>query len=169
MVVFFVLPITRVITCNKNDLRPQSNGTTYVYDFPEMFRQSLIKMWRQYYTSLVNVKSASSNDENYISINNHSQNNFLEESSGQLNCTLESNDSMNGLEKDTSLSAVEKFKIELNKLIQSNFFSYVELTIDSKSGNLIEKVYLNFKFNFFLIFLLFCFKRIVYREKMILV
>ena len=26
----------------------QSNGTTYVYDFPEMFRQGLIKIWRQY-------------------------------------------------------------------------------------------------------------------------
>ena len=27
----------------------QSNGTTYVYDFPEMFRQALIKAWKHYY------------------------------------------------------------------------------------------------------------------------
>ncbi|XP_041352027.1 acetyl-CoA carboxylase-like isoform X1 [Gigantopelta aegis] len=26
----------------------QSQGTTYVYDFPEMFRQALIKMWKEY-------------------------------------------------------------------------------------------------------------------------
>ena len=27
----------------------QKAGTTYVYDFPEMFRQALVKMWRDYY------------------------------------------------------------------------------------------------------------------------
>jgi acetyl-CoA carboxylase/biotin carboxylase 1 len=26
----------------------QSNSTTYVYDFPEMFRQALILLWKQY-------------------------------------------------------------------------------------------------------------------------
>jgi acetyl-CoA carboxylase/biotin carboxylase 1 len=26
----------------------QSNSTTYVYDFPEMFRQALLLMWKQY-------------------------------------------------------------------------------------------------------------------------
>ena len=28
--------------------KAQSNGTTYVYDFPEMFRQSLQKVWKDY-------------------------------------------------------------------------------------------------------------------------
>lgn len=26
----------------------QSSGTTYVYDFPDMFRQMADKLWRQY-------------------------------------------------------------------------------------------------------------------------
>ena len=26
----------------------QTNGTTYVYDFPEMFRQGVQKMWKEY-------------------------------------------------------------------------------------------------------------------------
>jgi acetyl-CoA carboxylase/biotin carboxylase 1 len=30
----------------------QSNGTTYVYDFPEMFRQALMRTWRHYYNKL---------------------------------------------------------------------------------------------------------------------
>lgn len=116
----------------------QSNGTTYVYDFPEMFRQSLMKTWRQHYTSLVNAKSTSSNVENNLS--NHSHN-FSDDSSCQMSCSMESNDSLNSSDKDTPLSAVEKSKIELNKLMQSNFFTYVELAIDPKSGNLVEKVY----------------------------
>lgn len=30
--------------------RAQTMGTTYVYDFPEMFRQALMAIWKEYAT-----------------------------------------------------------------------------------------------------------------------
>lgn len=73
----------------------QSNGTTYVYDFPEMFRQALIKTWKQYYHKIT------------IPPNNSSDN--------------------------------DKRLLELNNLMNSNFFSCIELCIDEETGDLIEK------------------------------
>lgn len=110
----------------------QSNGTTYVYDFPEMFRQALIKTWRNYYMGKVAHLTGTSPDVS-----------SSDDSSSLLTCT--SLDSSGCCENDHhSLSAIEKSKIELNKLMQSNFFSCIELVLDSKTGNLIEKVIMKF-------------------------
>jgi len=83
----------------------QSNGTTYVYDFPEMFRQALMKSWRNYYTK--------------VSSNTH---------------TASSNQKID----DQANSSLEKNMKDLNNIMQSNFFSCVELVIDKVSENLVE-------------------------------
>lgn len=70
-----------------------------------------------------------------------------DESSSMLTCTSLDNNGCSllaSLEQDINaspqhLSAIEKCKLELNKLMQSNFFTCIELTIDSKTGNLVEK------------------------------
>ncbi|XP_078582269.1 acetyl-CoA carboxylase-like [Branchiostoma floridae x Branchiostoma japonicum] len=40
----------------------QSLGTTYIYDFPEMFRQALLKLWRQYVSRREGVKAPADNE-----------------------------------------------------------------------------------------------------------
>ncbi|CAF0748849.1 unnamed protein product [Brachionus calyciflorus] len=70
----------------------QSSGTTYVYDFPEMFRQSLMKMWRVYYNKMAEMRP----------------------------------------------KELDKIKIELNNILQSDFFSSVELVLDGITGELVE-------------------------------
>jgi acetyl-CoA carboxylase / biotin carboxylase 1 len=75
----------------------QSNGTTYVYDFPEMFRQSLIKTWKHYYAKMTTPKDAAAETSN------------------------------------------DKRLLELNNLMNSNFFSCIELCIDSDTNELVEK------------------------------
>ena len=128
----------------------QSNGTTYVYDFPEMFRQSLIKSWRQYYMNKVAAALAASGEGSHHHHHHHhdSTASSSDESSSMLTCTSLDNSGCSllaSLEQDVNaspqhLSAIEKCKLELNKLMQSNFFTCIELTIDSKTGNLVEKV-----------------------------
>lgn len=91
----------------------QSNGTTYVYDFPEMFRQALMKMWRQYFNR---VKALEKN-------------------------ISETTKSMHKYKKLTNFQAatLENNKNELNNLMESKFFSCVELVIDQTTGQLTEK------------------------------
>jgi acetyl-CoA carboxylase/biotin carboxylase 1 len=99
----------------------QSNGTTYVYDFPEMFRQALIKKWKNHYNKL--VPSSLSTDSKISSPNSS---------------ILDASASLNESNKDDSTNNIENIK-DLNSLLQSNFFSYVELCIDKETGNLVEK------------------------------
>lgn len=114
----------------------QSNGTTYAYDFPEMFRQALIKTWRAYYMAKVAAATGQVPHE-------PDSNSGGEESSSLLTCTsLDNSSCCSESQSPTSaahLSAVEKSKIELNKLMQSNFFSCIELALDAKTGKLVEK------------------------------
>ena len=46
----------------------QSNGTTYVYDFPEMFRQALMRAWKQHFARLAALNS---NASSAGSVNTH--------------------------------------------------------------------------------------------------
>lgn len=114
----------------------QSNGTTYVYDFPEMFRQALIKSWRNYYMGKVAALTGS-----HHTVDSSSSS---EESSSLFTCTSLDASGCSDREHNDALSALEKSKLELNKLMQSNFFSCIELVIDPKTGNLVEKVTLLF-------------------------
>ena len=82
----------------------QSNGTTYVYDFPEMFRQALIKSWKHYYFKVAPPQAKSSADES-----------------------------------GSGGGGGDKRLLELNNLMNSNFFSCIELVIDPETGDLVEK------------------------------
>jgi acetyl-CoA carboxylase carboxyltransferase component len=85
----------------------QTNGTTYVYDFPEMFRQALMRTWKVFYTNLANL--------------------MTQEEKTKPKSTK------------SSSTAKEKSLNELNNLFNTEFFSAIELVIDPKSGELIEK------------------------------
>lgn len=91
----------------------QSHGTTYVYDFPEMFRQALMRIWKEYYNQVSSI--------------------------GKKNRDV--TQSMHKNKKLTNLQAakLQNSKNELNNLMESKFFSCVELVIDSVSGELVEK------------------------------
>ncbi len=95
----------------------QSNGTTYVYDFPEMFRQALMKLWKQYYTRVAaSIK-------------------------GKFESSEKQQTESAGVGKLTSLQAakLQNSKNELNNLMESKFFNCVELMIDAETGELVEK------------------------------
>ena len=100
----------------------QSNGTTYVYDFPEMFRQSLMKLWKQYYNRVsscekkVNAAAFKLNEAS------------LDGVEGMRTPTVASGQKLNDNNKN-----------ELNNLMESKFFSCVELVIDQATGKLTEK------------------------------
>ena len=91
----------------------QSHGTTYVYDFPEMFRQALMKIWKDYYTRVKTI--------------------------GKKNSAV--TQSMHRDKKLTNLQAavLQNSKNELNNLLESKFFSCVELVIEADTGDLVEK------------------------------
>jgi len=101
----------------------QFNGTTYVYDFPEMFRQALMKLWKQYYMRVAaSIKGKVGGSEAAVS------------------SQVDSSDGKSGTKLRSLQSAkLQKSKNELNNLMESKFFSCVELVIDAESGELVEK------------------------------
>ena len=101
----------------------QSNGTTYVYDFPEMFRQALMRIWKHYYASVATLNSARNRPTS--DTNSHTR---ADGRKGDIS-----------LNSGKAMSAKEKSLFELNNLMASEFFQAVELGLDPITGELVEK------------------------------
>lgn len=95
----------------------QSNGTTYAYDFPEMFRQALMRIWRSYYSQVASFSASKSRSADKSKKQGSTD-------SKTLNAMI--------------ASAREKTMCELNNLMASDFFSAVELALDPNTKELVE-------------------------------
>jgi acetyl-CoA carboxylase / biotin carboxylase 1 len=101
----------------------QLNGTTYAYDFPEMFKQALMKIWRNYYSQV----NKSSGDQSSSSSQQQQQHLSLDNSfENSLQAAFQESHSSQGGKPDPDYLSKKKV------------FSCTELVIDDKTGELIE-------------------------------